>query len=490
MNIEFGIHGVPKGLNIWGITGDSYYESFYGNYDIYEGASPAFVVEIRKKGSHFCSYYSYIRTQNVLAKDGRSGSYFGMTLCIDSQYCTDAYSLFDLFEQLYKQKIGGSILVKSGDVEQFLIAGFEEKDTLLQELKNAVISTFKESFSNDLEMIDSSFTKQHATSNVYYNINDINSETFFNSTKVFGKVIISSEYPSKDNIIKSLSSIKVQKEKSDSDIFSLQQQNKELLAANAQLKMIVNESSGTIDRLSGENKKLTDANSSLSSRISQLEQDLNNANRGREIHEIAEQLDSSMRNLSNILRQYSESTNHVQNDGTNGSIQRNYKNFDNWKRWIPIGIILILVLLLIIVGRKGLKIRSQENQQKVRIEQYEVKIKTLKAKYDSLLCEYDEVIKINNEYTSQLSKKNLNASAKINISGYSGVGSLSLNTSYIVSVKPYDEINGEWRVDGFDINNDDRKSNNISIKPNKVGKVIISYYVGDVQVATRKLDAK
>ena len=47
MQIEFVIHGVPQGHQVWGTQADKYYESFYGKYEIYGKPKQVFVVEVR-----------------------------------------------------------------------------------------------------------------------------------------------------------------------------------------------------------------------------------------------------------------------------------------------------------------------------------------------------------------------------------------------------------------------------------------------------------
>ena len=121
-------HGVPQGHDVFGGGGDKYFESFYGISESFKGAKTVFVVEVRKDASGFSSYYSYIRPQNIVAHSGRSGSYFGMSLKVDGQYCTDVYSLFQLFDKIYDEKIIGPVLQQSGNTEQYRIASFVDAE--------------------------------------------------------------------------------------------------------------------------------------------------------------------------------------------------------------------------------------------------------------------------------------------------------------------------------------------------------------------------
>ena len=114
---EFVFHGVPQGHDTWGSAGDRYYESFYGIGDSCKGAKTVLVVEVRRDANGLCSYYTYVRPQNIVAKGGRTGSYFGMSYKVSSNFCTDVYSLYRLFDMIYEEKIMGTIIEKAGNTE-------------------------------------------------------------------------------------------------------------------------------------------------------------------------------------------------------------------------------------------------------------------------------------------------------------------------------------------------------------------------------------
>ena len=90
MDLELFIHGVPKGQKIWGKAENdlAYIQNFYTQ----NNDETKFLVEIRStKDTTFC-YYSYLKYNNVVASDGRAGSYFGMTLRFDV-YCADIVTI-------------------------------------------------------------------------------------------------------------------------------------------------------------------------------------------------------------------------------------------------------------------------------------------------------------------------------------------------------------------------------------------------------------
>ena len=129
-----------------------------------------------------------------------------MTLSVDGQYCTDVNSLYHLFEQVFAQKMVGRILTKTGESEKFAVSEFSSADAYLTEVSGIVLDQICSIMSSEFEDIDGSFTKSESSRNICYNLRDVDSETFVNATKVYGKVYVSSDYPSKDAQIESLKS--------------------------------------------------------------------------------------------------------------------------------------------------------------------------------------------------------------------------------------------------------------------------------------------
>lgn len=65
---------------------------------------------------------------------------------------------------------------------------------------------------------------------------------------------------------------------------------------------------------------------------------------------------------------------------------------------------------------------------------------------------------------------------------------MKVDQSFTARLKNVSEVSGEWKVDGFDIR--DRNSPRTAITVKKEGKVVISYYINGVKVATRGFDAE
>lgn len=352
MEFAFAFHGVPEGHDIYGGGSDRYYESFYGGIDrACKGARATLIVEIRKDTIGYCSYYSYVRSQNVVARSGRNGSYFGMSLKVKGFYCTDVFSLFRLFDKIYSEKILGTIIELKGKSEQYRIANFSDSENLLRSIIQIVNNQITTSFANDFDEIDSTFTKPSASSLVYYNLEDVNCESFFNSTKVSGKVFVSPEYASKDSEIVSLRGQldKLQKEKGT----FIKQQKEEQVAA----------------------KSLKSDRDLLEQRLkdSKVELEQIRVNNSSNIVLVANRLEPTLTELSTILKGIKYS-----NDKNKPSLEKKHKEHLRKRRvqlfyygtYLVLILLVILFLLLFIINKNKLQAIQKEKEDLENRELY------------------------------------------------------------------------------------------------------------------------
>lgn len=309
MTTEFVLHGVPRGHDTWGTRGDNYYDSFYGDKEIYKNAKTILVVEIRKKNGIWCSYYTYIKPQNVTAAEGRTGSYFGMTLCVEEFYCTDVYSLYRLFDEICNKKIFGTIIGKSGASDRYMVTSFSEKDTFLRDLSQIVSSNIRTEFSGDFERLDSSVIKDKATVVCYYNLDEVDSPNFFAATKRFGKILISREYPSKVVQIQNLhiSDQKYQEQirNYESQIIILNERNSVIPGLREKVQRLESkrdEAEAERKRLCSEKEQLKNQNAELRKKCSLLQDEVSRYKEQNTISETAEKLEPSLNELLSLLR--------------------------------------------------------------------------------------------------------------------------------------------------------------------------------------------
>lgn len=215
MRYLFYIHGTPKGQNIWGADEDrDYIKSFYTNET---EEKVRFIIEISPRKNH--TYFTYLRCKNFLSADKRPGAYFGMTLSIDGlYYCKDAANLYKLFDQIYTNYIAnGTIVARQQDKEAYLVSAFAEKASKLEEVQKVLVKTFTDSFveTGDVRKIESKDIAQESSAPQRYNLSDVDSQAFQASLRNNLKVYVSTDYPSKDNLIAHLNQqINPEKEKS------------------------------------------------------------------------------------------------------------------------------------------------------------------------------------------------------------------------------------------------------------------------------------
>ena len=305
-NMQFIVHGVPAGHQVWGTTQKQYFETFYGSYNQYGGARSIMVVETRRTGAGLTSYYTFIRPHNVSAHDGRPGGYFGMTLSVDGQYCTDVNSLYHLFEQVFAQKMVGRILTKTGESEKFAVSEFSTADAYLTEVSGIVLDQICSIMSSEFEDIDGSFTKSESSRNICYNLRDVDSETFVNATKVYGKVYVSSDYPSKDAQIESLKSgnrkVIDQPKEYEDRIAKMQAENSSLVNTIDSLR---NQLQGEKQRSKGLEQNVTalkQENEGLRREATRLNERISEMKRSADVDQLARRLEPSLSELLGLLR--------------------------------------------------------------------------------------------------------------------------------------------------------------------------------------------
>ncbi|MBQ0114693.1 MAG: hypothetical protein KBT10_02315 [Bacteroidales bacterium] len=149
LTINLFVHGVPMGQKIWGCTGDDlkYIETFYG--PSYKTAEQM-IVEAKSLGGSTNCYYTYIKSQNVLASDGRAGAYIALTLKINMYY-TDVVNMYNVLKAAFDKMLVGSVVKTQGDNTKFCIQDFKQVDSQLKEIEQAVVDyLMKFSDNNDL----------------------------------------------------------------------------------------------------------------------------------------------------------------------------------------------------------------------------------------------------------------------------------------------------------------------------------------------------
>lgn len=487
-NMQFIVHGVPAGHQVWGTTQKQYFETFYGSYDQYGGARSIMVVETRRNGAGLTSYYTFIRPHNVSAHDGRPGGYFGMTLSVDGQYCTDVNSLYHLFEQVFAQKMVGRILTKTGESEKFALAELSSADAYLTEVSGIVLDQIRSIMSSEFEDIDGTFTKSESSRNICYNLRDVDSETFVSATKVCGKVYVSAEYPSKDAQIESLKSgnrkVTDQQKEYESRIAKMQKENNSLGVTIDSLK---NQLQGERQRskdleqnvtaLKQENEGLRREKARLNERISEMK-------RSADVNQLARRLEPSLSELLGLLREgkASDRAEHEYFRSHEEHSRRSHK-----KEGMPYFLKLlvnVLAGLVLLVGGAALATwmnGKDRDSLKAAVEELQKMYKSRTQEYEAVKIELESLKAVSTDSNASDAKP---FTGKINVKSFSG-GSMKAGVEYVFEILNSTE-RGTWEVDGARTSGN-MSSGSIKVTPAAAGTLTVRYLVGGKTAVERKI---
>lgn len=346
MQCFFYIHGTPTGQNIWGAEENKeYIQSFYRGGDQEENIR--FVIEFFPQKQR--TYFTYLHYKNFFGANNRPGAYFGITLGVDGLvYCKDIVNLYKLFDQIYTQGIAnGTIVAKQGNNEIFRISSFEEKRTELEKIQQTFIKTFTESFVNkgDICKIDSqSLTSTKSATIEKYNLSDVDSGAFHATLLKRGKVYVSPEYPTKDDIIARLyQQINPEREKSkllSEEYNKLQEQNRNLSNERDNLRQKAN-------GLATTGQQLRSSLQDKERRISDLEQknrELEKERTKKHLEDIVARIYPSIQDLQETMRKLVRPSHE---EAKNSDKQHNV--LSSLTTWISIGLSTLSFLLLIFI---------------------------------------------------------------------------------------------------------------------------------------------
>lgn len=149
LNINLFVHGVPKGQKIWGPRGEDwqYLSSFYGPA---WNAPEVMKVDVMTFGGSTYVYYSFVKGVGVCDYEGRSGSFFAITLKMNTYYA-DVQNLYAILRAAYEKICVGMCVQESANGIRYLVQDFETVDAQLRQMEKLILGYIGEfSTSNDL----------------------------------------------------------------------------------------------------------------------------------------------------------------------------------------------------------------------------------------------------------------------------------------------------------------------------------------------------
>lgn len=197
MEVELFIHGVPNGEGFWGKEED---RNYFGTFYDHSADEVKFLIQSRMSKSKPYCYYNYLvyktagaAAPNVVAQDGRDGSYFGISLRLNA-YCKDFMNIFRILDTLYHIYVYGDILKMDKSKLKYTCSDFSKVDAKLKAIEAEAIKLIQNGFvSESFASLDGFSTtgSKSVTGNLY----EVTADDVLQYMKQYGKVALSPFYP-------------------------------------------------------------------------------------------------------------------------------------------------------------------------------------------------------------------------------------------------------------------------------------------------------
>ena len=195
MELKLFVSGVPSGENLWGNQSDS---TYFGTLYINSKENMKFDIRLNKTDSKIYAYYHYLVYNTINDYDGRTGSYFGLTIRLDS-FCIDFRTIYNVLDIIYRKKIVGTILKEvNGGRLQFTCPSFDKRDAELSDLEKTIRNLLGTSlYNSDFRSIPSMPTGKGL---IKLNWDDASQSNVIQAVGQYAFCSISSEYESQSVI--------------------------------------------------------------------------------------------------------------------------------------------------------------------------------------------------------------------------------------------------------------------------------------------------
>lgn len=500
-DIKLYVHGVPEGQKMWGIENVdadyNYIKAFYGRH---QTEVPVLMfVEVRQFDSMSYCYYTYMCTDKVYDYNGRSGSYFALTLRINYFYA-DVQNIYNVLDAGYNKFIVGKVVQVNDKLTKYLVADFNENNDKVNSnsIFNSLESEFKKylmQFSSDTDFIPLNDFKTNGPTGRTFNVHEcvINTVTVY--VKNSGSALLSPLYPSinEQQLISQVNEAKIQLQKEgeatrskinslSNDLIKAKEEVKRLNGALGKLTtesknteyyqkkyiMVSNElakKNKVLERIKGELSSISDMTESLES------SQISSAKKTRKIISIITkpQCLAIIQIALTLLLFLS-----VLFDSCEGEKEQNTQQTESDTRTS--------------LDEQVLNADDSEAVKAMESNNYQSKDDVDDENENTYLINSKEEIK-DDEACSQCLKKYKNV--KIDIAEINSNKPMKFgdNSYYTLSLKnlrtgvSIENINGRWESKDFDI-----KGNTICPKHSGICK--ISFFIGDVVLTTRYIEVK
>lgn len=192
MELKMFVSGAPSGDGFWGEQADSaYLGTLYANSSV----DRKFDIRIFRTGNKIYAYYHYLIYNCVNDYYGRSGSYFGLTIRLDS-FCADFRTIYYALDIAFRNKIIGSILSEtSGSRLQYICFAFSQCGQTFTELESFIRNLLGTSLNvKDFKSLNR-LPQGHKVTTIHWN--DVTAAIVLQAIGENGFCSISSEYESR-----------------------------------------------------------------------------------------------------------------------------------------------------------------------------------------------------------------------------------------------------------------------------------------------------
>lgn len=484
LNINLYVHGVPMGQKTWGVLRED--DNFIGNF--YNSKWPAkelMQVDIMECKGKVYSYYTFVKGQNVMGYDNRTGSYFALTIRMDAYYA-DLQNMYKILSAAYEKMCVGRLVQEQGEGIKFIVQDFSVLDNELKRMENRIISYIGE-FSNNKDLVSfSGFKTNGQLAAQTENLLECDNAKALNTVKATGKISVSPYYPSKK--VKELIS-KNENEMQKLQQMTSQQINEAREKASQQIRNIeskANEDIASVRRQASEEMtRLKSQYSIVDKQMNELEQKLkqekerskqlqkelrNELEQKLEQEKRTKQLQKEVKELTISLKQAKDnvSTPHVNVDCNNNP----HQGFDN-KRSNILSSTLPFLNTLIIVGVASFLIWKTPSDNSQKLTKISANIAEIKDQISGKKAQEVETRKQDKEnVTNKLS----NAKIYITSANNLPLGAPSKVVVKDASGKPVK--NGKWTTSDKDASVEDKGDGTALITATKSGTMEITYTVG------------
>lgn len=463
LNINLYVHGVPMGHKTWGVLGED--DNFIANF--YSSKWPAkelMQVDIMECKGKVYSYYTFVKGQNVMGYDNRTGSYFALTIRMDAYYA-DLQNMYKILSAAYEKMCVGRLVQKQGEGIKFIVQDFAVLDNELKGMENRIISYIGE-FSNNKDLVSFSGFKTNGQLEAQTeNLLECDNAKALNTVKATGKISVSPYYPSKE--VKELIS-KNEDEMQKLRQMTSQQINEAHEKASQQIRNIESKAKEDIASVrrqaSEEMTRLKSQYSSVDKQMYELEQKLEQEKLR------TKQLQKEVKELTTSLKQAKDnvSTPHVNTDCNNNL----HQGFDNKRSSIQSSTLPFLNTLIIVGVASFLiwKTPSDNSQELTKISANIAEIK------DQISGKKAQVVETRKQDKENVTSKLSNAQIYITDANYLSLGAPSKVVVKDASGKPVK--NGKWTTSDKEASVEDNHDGTALITATKSGTMEITYTVG------------